>query len=148
MKKVISSLMGMVALLWAGVSFACSTCGCELAKTDQAEQNPAAIEATAAFSAEATPVVAEEVLVVAEEVLVVVEEVPVDVVVTVVSAGNKICPIMGGPVSEDSPNKVEYNGKSYNLCCAGCKEAFLKDPEAALKRLAELEAPSGEAVTK
>jgi YHS domain-containing protein len=56
-----------------------------------------------------------------------------------VNAGNTICPIMGLAVSVDSPDKVEYNGKIYNLCCPGCKAAFLKDPQAALKKLAAAE---------
>lgn len=56
-----------------------------------------------------------------------------------VNAGNKICPIMGAPVNLDNSVKVEYKGKIYNLCCMGCKGAFLQDPEAALKKLAEIE---------
>jgi YHS domain-containing protein len=27
-----------------------------------------------------------------------------------------------------------YNGKVYGFCATGCKEAFLKDPEALLKK--------------
>ena len=57
-----------------------------------------------------------------------------------VSAHNKVCPIMGSTVTDDSPVKVEYMGKIYNLCCGGCKEVFLKDPQAALKKLAAAEA--------
>jgi YHS domain-containing protein len=66
--------------------------------------------------------------------------IPIDVNGVAVNAGNVICPIMGTAVTVDSPNKVEYQGKVYNLCCDGCKDMFLKDPEAALKKLAELEA--------
>lgn len=49
--------------------------------------------------------------------------------------GNKICPISGhevGGMGETA--KVEYNGKSYNLCCSMCAKDFNKDPEAASKK--------------
>ncbi|MFH0753894.1 MAG: YHS domain-containing protein [Candidatus Omnitrophota bacterium] len=59
-----------------------------------------------------------------------------------VSAGNTICPVMGGAVSDQSPFKVEYKGMIYNLCCGGCKEIFLKDPEAAIKKLGVSQGPS------
>ncbi|MCB9757452.1 MAG: TRASH domain-containing protein [Candidatus Omnitrophica bacterium] len=39
---------------------------------------------------------------------------------------------------------VEYKGKVYNLCCEMCKKDFLKDPEAAIKKLeaADMAEPS------
>jgi YHS domain-containing protein len=44
----------------------------------------------------------------------------------IVDVGNKICPVMGGPVNgEDS---VVYEGKRYGLCCPGCDKTFLSDP--------------------
>jgi YHS domain-containing protein len=61
--------------------------------------------------------------------------------VTVVNAGNKICPVQGNPAAENHAVTVEYKGKAYNLCCPMCKEAFLKDPEMFVKKVeAELAA--------
>ena len=45
-----------------------------------------------------------------------------------VDAGNKICPVMGGPVGI-SKVTYEYKGKIYHLCCTDCLEIFKKDPE-------------------
>ncbi|MFH1868959.1 MAG: YHS domain-containing protein [Candidatus Omnitrophota bacterium] len=42
---------------------------------------------------------------------------------------NTTCPVMGGEVAKDTPFKAEYNGKTIGFCCAGCVEAFNKDPE-------------------
>lgn len=44
----------------------------------------------------------------------------------IVDVGNKMCPVMGGPVN--GKDFVEYNGKRYGLCCPGCKRTFLSDP--------------------
>lgn len=44
----------------------------------------------------------------------------------VTDAGNKMCPVSGGPVS--GKDFVTYGGKKYGLCCAGCEKEFLKDP--------------------
>ena len=48
----------------------------------------------------------------------------------VVKVGNKLCPVSGENV-EDMGGGIEreYNGKIYNLCCAGCVDIFEKDPE-------------------
>jgi len=45
--------------------------------------------------------------------------------------GNKICPVSGAaiPTADLGKNTVEYKGKVYNLCSAGCKDEFMKDPE-------------------
>ena len=45
--------------------------------------------------------------------------------------GNKVCPVSGMtiPAADLGKNTVEYKGKVYNLCSAGCKDEFLKDPE-------------------
>jgi len=45
--------------------------------------------------------------------------------------GNKICPVSGATIADTDlgKNTVEYKGKVYNLCSAGCKDEFLKDPE-------------------
>jgi YHS domain-containing protein len=44
-----------------------------------------------------------------------------------------VCPMMGSPVSKDSPI-VEYAGKSYGFCCGGCDVSFSSDPKAAIKK--------------
>ena len=46
-----------------------------------------------------------------------------------VNVGNKICPVSGDEVNEETKATVEYKGKIYNLCCSGCIEEFKKDPE-------------------
>jgi len=43
-----------------------------------------------------------------------------------VDVGNKLCPVMGGPVSGN--DFVVYEGKRYGLCCPGCERTFLGDP--------------------
>ncbi len=61
-----------------------------------------------------------------------------------VNVGNKFCPISGEEIGkgdmEGQGSTVEYKGKIYNLCCPMCKAAFLKDPEAAIKKMEEQEA--------
>jgi YHS domain-containing protein len=61
-----------------------------------------------------------------------------------VNVGNKYCPISGEEIGkgdmEGQTATVEYKGKIYNLCCPMCKDAFLKDPEAAIKKMQEQEA--------
>ena len=47
---------------------------------------------------------------------------------------NKVCPVKGNPVEEDSPT-VEYNGKVYGFCCPGCDTKFAKNPEKYSKNL-------------
>jgi YHS domain-containing protein len=44
----------------------------------------------------------------------------------IVDAGNKMCPVMGGPVN--GKDFVVYEGKRYGLCCPGCEKTFLSDP--------------------
>ena len=58
---------------------------------------------------------------------------------TKMGVGNKICPITGEKIIAGKESKVEYNGKIYTLCCAMCKKDFLKDPEAAIKKLSMME---------
>jgi YHS domain-containing protein len=53
----------------------------------------------------------------------------------IVEAGNKTCPISGEKVS--GADFVVYDGKRYGLCCAGCKEMFLKDPDKYINKLRE-----------
>jgi YHS domain-containing protein len=48
----------------------------------------------------------------------------------------KICPISDEHLgSMDTPIKVEANGKSVFLCCAGCEEEFKSDPGKAFAKL-------------
>lgn len=44
----------------------------------------------------------------------------------IVDVGNKICPVMDGPVN--GKDFVVYEGKRYGLCCPGCDKTFLNDP--------------------
>jgi len=44
----------------------------------------------------------------------------------IVDVGNKICPVMDGPVN--GKDFVVYEGKRYGLCCPGCDKTFLSDP--------------------
>jgi YHS domain-containing protein len=46
-----------------------------------------------------------------------------------IDAGNKICPVLGEPIDEASKATYEYEGKVYNFCCAGCIDAFKKEPQ-------------------
>ena len=57
-----------------------------------------------------------------------------------VNVGNKICPVSGKEIGSDgmAATTVEYNGKEYNLCCPGCKDQFLADPEK-FSKIAEAE---------
>jgi YHS domain-containing protein len=60
-----------------------------------------------------------------------------------VDVGNKICPVSGEKIGsmEGEPVKVEYKGKSYNLCCPMCAAEFKKHPEKYVKQVnKELEA--------
>ncbi len=61
-----------------------------------------------------------------------------------VKVNNRFCPISGEEIGKgEMAGKgatVEYKGKIYNLCCPMCKKAFLKDPEAAIKKMEEQEA--------
>ncbi len=48
-----------------------------------------------------------------------------------VVVGNKVCPVTGMAIPDADMGKytVEYEGKVYNLCTAGCKDEFNKDPK-------------------
>jgi YHS domain-containing protein len=43
------------------------------------------------------------------------------------------CPVMAGPINKNI--FAEYKGKKVYFCCAGCKEAFEKEPEKYLDKL-------------
>ncbi|MBU1996831.1 MAG: YHS domain-containing protein, partial [Candidatus Omnitrophica bacterium] len=48
----------------------------------------------------------------------------------IIEVGNSVCPVSGEKVGMMGPAyKYEYNGKIYNLCCAGCVSSFQEDPE-------------------
>lgn len=49
---------------------------------------------------------------------------------------NAVCPVMGNPVDLEGP-KVEFEGKLYAFCCAGCETKFESNPEKYLKNLSE-----------
>ena len=49
---------------------------------------------------------------------------------------NKVCPVKGNAIEDDSPT-VEYNGKVYAFCCPGCDTKFAKNPEKNSKNLSE-----------
>ena len=56
----------------------------------------------------------------------------------VVNVGNKSCPISGEKVGMMGPAvPLEYKGKVYNLCCAGCVSTFKYDPEKHVKVVEE-----------
>jgi hypothetical protein len=59
------------------------------------------------------------------------------------------------PIAKDSrlgsmgtPVKLEIKGQVVFLCCAGCKEAALADPDATLAKVAKLKARAGAAPAK
>ncbi|MBU4254807.1 MAG: YHS domain-containing protein [Acidobacteria bacterium] len=53
------------------------------------------------------------------------------------SGKNTICPVMGNEIKDfEKAPSVEYKGKTYYFCCAGCIESFNADPE---KYIAELD---------
>lgn len=65
-----------------------------------------------------------------------------------VEVGNKLCPVSGEKVGTmGDVVKYEYNGKVYNLCCAGCIPKFQDEGEKYSKiaedEVAEASAGSG-----
>ena len=46
-----------------------------------------------------------------------------------VNVGNKICPVLGEKINEETKVAYEYEGKIYNLCCSSCIEEFKSNPE-------------------
>jgi YHS domain-containing protein len=47
---------------------------------------------------------------------------------------NEVCPVLGNKINT-SVKTVEYQGKVYGFCCAGCDSKFAKDPEKYSKNL-------------
>lgn len=54
-----------------------------------------------------------------------------------VDIGNKICPVSGDEIKEDSKVTYEYEGKVYNFCCAGCIEPFKKNPQEYINKVSD-----------
>lgn len=54
---------------------------------------------------------------------------------TAVNVGNKICPVSGDKIKEDSKVTYEYEGRIYNFCCPDCIEPFKKDPQKYIKKV-------------
>ena len=52
-----------------------------------------------------------------------------------VEVGNKICPVMGVPIAEETKVTFEHEGKIYNFCCSGCLVAFKNDPATYIKKI-------------
>lgn len=61
----------------------------------------------------------------------------------IVDGGNKLCPVSGERVSGKA--FVEYQGKRYGVCCPGCDQEFLNDPEKYLKKMEQQESALREA---
>lgn len=51
--------------------------------------------------------------------------------------GNKICPILGEKIDEETKVTYEYQGKAYNFCCAMCIDTFNDDPQKYIKKVEE-----------
>lgn len=41
---------------------------------------------------------------------------------------NTVCPVMGGAVGPKS-QVVQVKGKAYRICCGGCKDKLVKNPD-------------------
>mgnify|MGYP001616868691 CR=1 FL=1 len=52
-----------------------------------------------------------------------------------VDVGNKICPVSGEQVDEKMKVTYEYEGKTYNFCCAMCIDEFKKAPEKYIQKV-------------
>ncbi len=61
----------------------------------------------------------------------------------IVDVGNKMCPVMDGPVN--GKDFVVYEGKRYGLCCPGCDKTFLSDPAKYIAKVNATEAVATEA---
>ncbi|HSR87608.1 MAG TPA: YHS domain-containing protein, partial [Pontiella sp.] len=44
-----------------------------------------------------------------------------------------LCPVMGGKINREM--FTDYHGMRIYFCCAGCEDAFLKDPEGHLEKM-------------
>ncbi len=125
MKKMMSLFLGVVVLGTATAVYAgkAAPCICNLPKTG--DKSAAAEPSLSVASASASASTSTSVGVASAA----------SVAVAVVDAGNKLCPVSGGPVSDDPALTAEYKGKLYHFCCPGCKPVFLKDPEIYIKKM-------------
>jgi len=58
--------------------------------------------------------------------------------------GKYVCPVLGQPVTDFSPeNSVDHEGKAYFFCCPGCKDEWDKDPAKHAAAAAAGEIPEG-----
>jgi YHS domain-containing protein len=56
----------------------------------------------------------------------------------IVALNNTACPVTGQPVgSMEAGAKMVYKGTEIGLCCSGCKNKFMQDAEANLKKARE-----------
>ena len=55
-----------------------------------------------------------------------------------VDVGNKICPVSGETIVEETKVTYEYEGKIYNFCCKACIKDFKKDPQKYIEKLEAL----------
>ncbi len=46
-----------------------------------------------------------------------------------IDVGNKVCPVTGETIQEDTKATYAYKGKNYNFCCPMCIPEFKKNPE-------------------
>lgn len=52
-----------------------------------------------------------------------------------VDVGNKICPVTGQKIDENTKATYEYDGKIYNFCCQMCVGKFKGDPQKYIKKI-------------
>jgi len=53
--------------------------------------------------------------------------------------GNKICPVSGEEINDDTKTTYAYKGKIYNFCCSMCVDEFKKDPQKYINKIEELQ---------
>jgi len=51
--------------------------------------------------------------------------------------GNKICPVSGEKINEETKAAYEYKGKAYNFCCPACIDEFKKSPKKYIEKIKE-----------
>jgi len=53
------------------------------------------------------------------------------------NAGNRVCPVSGEKIDEETKATYEYEGKIYNFCCPMCIDEFKKDPQKYINKVEE-----------
>jgi len=102
-KLIILGIALFLVIAVSGISYACSTCGCQASHKDDGHSHPENVAAAEVAA-------------------------PKSAVQQVTQVNNKICPVMGNKIEGQDAVKVFHDGKIYNLCCAGCISEFGKDP--------------------